>query len=565
MPGEKSYAIHPAVGIARLGNAPADPTDPSTYYLGPEAPYDVPNRGGPYKSGGKIKKQAQRFRIYEFQEGKATREITLLEDDVADISWTVHLANRKAALKIDEPLGSVSRPAVDPPPVFTANGPDAASRYWPATTRNEGVTDRAKLCIDPGPQTVSKAKPQDILQGGITFVASNGAPASKAVSLGSLFSEPDTGRLLVFGGDGTSEGLDADGKFSSLPKLKSWGDNDNWYDNTADGWVTATVTFTDGSTATLSQPEQRAWVLCVAPRYTPVFNQFTSLYDVARSVVTMPTGTVPRPSFARDIYPILRSVSWLGWVSARGSLGHGTTRAGYYLSEDRMRQMSDNDPDPDSDAYKARQGMFARVRNPNVKPSRDGIQKQMPQVSNDITIHEDRAYAIATVTHLQYAMLTKWAAGEFDADGVPTHVPFDQLAVADQPHALDLATLENSAGTPFYPGIESWRIMAAPGLYVGLLRIGNAAPGDLTIGNALPWQADFLDCNDIWWPIQRPNEVQRGGEALQPWVPQAWMPTEDTADYNKMVEGWWRLGFIVSKDDGATYEEVEGSAHGSGP
>src|SRR5262245_14609689 len=49
MSADKTYAIHPAIGIARLGNAVADPADSSSYYLGAESPYQVPNQGQPYK------------------------------------------------------------------------------------------------------------------------------------------------------------------------------------------------------------------------------------------------------------------------------------------------------------------------------------------------------------------------------------------------------------------------------------------------------------------------------------------------------------------------------------
>jgi hypothetical protein len=143
---------------------------------------------------------------------------------------------------------------------------------------------------------------------------------------------------------------------------------------------------------------------------------------------------------------------------------------------------------------------------------------------------------------------------------VPNIVPFDQVPVAQQPAALDRAALEGTAGTPFYPGIESWRILVSPGTYAAPMRIGNKTqPGDLTIGNALPWQADFLDCNDIWWPIQRPNEVSRDGQALQEWVPNSWINIQDNGDYHTMVLGWWELGFVVTHDDGNTYVEVERS------
>jgi hypothetical protein len=110
----KTYAIHPALGIARMGNAIVVPDDPTTWYLGAESPYEVPNKGQPYKVGTQVKKQGQRFRIYEYDNGVATREITLQQSDIAAIEWTVRLANRKAALNTDAAPGSISRPAVVP-------------------------------------------------------------------------------------------------------------------------------------------------------------------------------------------------------------------------------------------------------------------------------------------------------------------------------------------------------------------------------------------------------------------------------------------------------------------
>src|SRR5215831_5296840 len=56
------YRIHPAIGIARFGNA-----DPSTFFIGPEVPGygpsgDAPGTGvSPYKHNGLVKPQAARF------------------------------------------------------------------------------------------------------------------------------------------------------------------------------------------------------------------------------------------------------------------------------------------------------------------------------------------------------------------------------------------------------------------------------------------------------------------------------------------------------------------------
>src|ERR687883_626890 len=82
--------IHPGVGIARLGNSP------SGFYVGPEAPGQLPAPEGGFKdSAGRIKRQAARFRVYGLdQAGNVVREVTA---DVGQVTWRVHLANRKAA------------------------------------------------------------------------------------------------------------------------------------------------------------------------------------------------------------------------------------------------------------------------------------------------------------------------------------------------------------------------------------------------------------------------------------------------------------------------------------
>src|SRR5215213_2003002 len=83
------YAILPGVGIARVGNAPEE------FFIGPEAPGEVPRAEGGFKDAeGRVKRQAARFRVYGLNEaGEAVREITA---DEAEITWRVHLANRKA-------------------------------------------------------------------------------------------------------------------------------------------------------------------------------------------------------------------------------------------------------------------------------------------------------------------------------------------------------------------------------------------------------------------------------------------------------------------------------------
>src|SRR6266851_7734463 len=130
------YRIHPAIGIARIGDAPA-----ANFFFAPERPNDrlVP----PFKVAGRIRRQAQRFRIYEYTESAGvwtvSREITADLPDVVELTWTVHLANRKAAFFTFN--GLVGSPVLGGAPV--------------PVRRNAGVGDRRKLQIDPLPRSIT--------------------------------------------------------------------------------------------------------------------------------------------------------------------------------------------------------------------------------------------------------------------------------------------------------------------------------------------------------------------------------------------------------------------------
>src|SRR5260370_29431737 len=159
-----SIKIHPAVGIARLGNSPSE------YFIGPERPgAHVKPKTGFKDAQGRIKRQAARFRLFGYDsKGKLVKEITSKE---ASISWTTHLANKKAAWKRFVGLNS--------------NSP----------LRNASVTDRKSLLIDPGPRSLSGPNKVASFETG-TFLGS-------IVPLGEMRTDRQ-GRLLVLGGFGNS-------------------------------------------------------------------------------------------------------------------------------------------------------------------------------------------------------------------------------------------------------------------------------------------------------------------------------------------------------------------------
>jgi len=194
--------IHPAIGIARVGNSPTE------YFVGPEKPgVHTPPPGGYRDAQGRIKRQAARFRLFGYDtKGKLIGEVTAKD---ADITWKVSLANKKAEWIKFQGRKSITNTSL---------------------RRNPTVTDRNSLIINPAPRSLS----------GSNQAASfdTGKFLGVSVPLGDMRTEKD-GRLLVLGGFGKSAS-------PAHMLLSEFANNDGWYDDVSDGPVTASVKFKNG-------------------------------------------------------------------------------------------------------------------------------------------------------------------------------------------------------------------------------------------------------------------------------------------------------------------------------
>jgi len=260
------YHIYPPIGIARVGNSPDE------YYFGPEQylglPFEAENGTEvPVKTfrdkSGRMKRQAARFYVYTFNpdspESAGTR-IQIGKDDVINIEWHVHVANKKAVWYEFKQLQGEHGYAADHP------------------LRNASVTspvERQKLIIDPGPVVVSGKKDRASMNrtGGqphypVTFPPENLLP-EPIDTLGEVRTD-EAGNLEVLGGLGNS-GSDIE------PNITAYANNDNWWDDISDGSINATIHLADGSKVVASQP---AWVLVAPPAYAPQVANVTTLYDV---------------------------------------------------------------------------------------------------------------------------------------------------------------------------------------------------------------------------------------------------------------------------------------------
>ncbi|WP_034156989.1 LodA/GoxA family CTQ-dependent oxidase [Sphingomonas sp. ERG5] len=284
------YRIHPAIGIARLGDSP------DGFCITPEGPAQLPiecdSMGNPakgnapvkkFKDGkGRIKRQAARFQIYVYDEQSPEGRPLKLKDGIegggnqgtlVDIQWRVQLANKKAAwYTFDGLRGEVGYPSDAP-------------------LRNPTITDaqaRQKLIIDPGPQTVDhktrrKASfARDTNPAYAVNFPPTGMQPRDIDTLGDLITDDD-GRLLVLAGHGRS------GSFASgfgHPRIDTYANSDSWFDDISDGPVMARLVMQAENVGQLRyiDVEYPAWVLAGYPRYAPEVLDMITLEDVVEDL-----------------------------------------------------------------------------------------------------------------------------------------------------------------------------------------------------------------------------------------------------------------------------------------
>lgn len=506
-------AIHPGIGVARVGNSPEG------YYIGPEVEHPPPMKPGELRDKtGALKREAARFRIYGYNAaGEVVRELTAAD---ASIEWQVELANKKAAWY-------QFQIALDIP---EASDPKMAD---PSLMRNAGVKDRATLAILPGARSISGPK-----KSGKAYQFDSGRFVHKPVYLGELRTD-EAGRLLVLGGHGVSASVD--GKPAT-----TFANNDGWHDDTADGPVRATVKLKG-----VSLPVDGAWVLVAPPNYGPQLRSVRTMAAVMQDVfVQAGLQAFPeRVSFTRDILPLLAHQSGLQWANKGFAAQFGW--GGPFNAQDErwIRKLAST-----SDTWKEER---QSVANAFRRFDRDGVSPlPWPWMYGDAmnVPPADTPRQNAAVTDTQLRMLDLWAAGDFEADWKPGARPprrIEDVPLPLQPGTLDRAAMDHCLADAFHPGCEITWPMRHASMYRAPFRLREAAAGtpplpsygsqltpaaatavggplyeqsagDLTRWMAVPWQTDTASCRSgyyagygpkydpyvpSFWPARVPNQV----------------------------------------------------------
>jgi len=318
----------------------------------------------------------------------------------------------------------------------------------------------------------------------------------------------ENGHLLVLGGAGRS------GSVAPVAKIESSYNNEGWFDDTSDGPVRATVTLPGGRVL----EAEPAWVLVTPPNFAPAITNLVSLHERIQETLGLTAQEAQEDpvNYHRQIRPLLSRLALLSWVNKDAMRGHGPGKAGDFLAPDAQEWLVAKTPD----AALRRRGILDRLRVPPSlqEPGKGKAADRanyyfMPQLAGDAGDPvQEVPDTWMTLLPSQYMAMSKWADGDFTVGKPEVFQPLDALPLDQRPAALDRAALEPCVGAPLCPGIEMTYISEQADTFTilpgGAVRIApDFGPGGVTRFMALPWQSDFHDCNDHWWPAQRPDDV----------------------------------------------------------
>jgi hypothetical protein len=382
------------------------------------------------------------------------------------------------------------------------------------------------LSILPGAREVGGCNAK-----GVPF--DTGVFLGRPVYLGEIFTD-DAGRLLVLGGHGQSASCDGSWAIT-------FANNEGWFDDTSDGPVNAEVNL-----GGLPLEVTPAWVIVAPPNFAPQRKSVRTMWDLMRDVAVKAKllSAPDRPSFTHDILPIFQRMTGLQWVNAGFAAGFGWEGAYDLSSPDVLARLADSGPS----TQELRQTIANAFRRFDVD---SWSPKPWPWLYGDAMNipPQPTPRQHAALSDLQLAMLSQWAAGDFDADYDPAFEPpavIDEVAIGRQGDILTKAALDFCLADAFHPGCEmTWPVRATT-LYMAPFRIAHQTPawiapslgevltsdavtipsgplygqppGGLTRWMAVPWQADTASCRSgydtaydpytpTFWPARVPNNV----------------------------------------------------------
>ena len=644
MSNKTVFRVHPTINFARFGTS-------DEFYLSPETSAGIPVPGTDQLGGlplnaetgetissadlrdeqGQLKRQAARFKLFAYHNegddcypnggGEEILPGTRLADGrvVKEIVWTVHLANKKAGayiivnsqginayadgkvpqLRNPEEYGTVDSPSrllalnIDPGPRAIA-GSEAAAVHFDQQTLASYVNEAGEIVQQPKyPQRFPADSYAELYE-----------PTGPLNSLGELRTDQE-GRLLVLASFGRTAAM-YDEYGDPIP-LTGDLNNVGWFDDAADGPVSATVIFEDAP----AEQAFGAWVVCADPGYAPQIRNVVSVWDDVYNTWIRDLQLQPeiygkyhkpdtphdqhplnynpdyKPVFDRDIRPIFKAASLQRWTANLPELA---------LRAHTAVESITGDDQPNETIMAG----LNYIRNPNNQGESSVGVPLMPLSLGDA------GKDFLSVSKTQYFFLEQWSKNLYDASEGPRLGPGE---------LLDIASLSNCLGGRYVPGIELSYVVREKDIYItdwqtsgsGPFRVKpqpldyataqpdqpflsggwiplhdmtqGLQPGDLSKFMAIPWQTDYNSCSIhqtsintagdntstgnpstlYWsWPSQRPDAVYVADEVVNNVLPQQKWSIRGPGTYAQdpktastfqkplqAVEQWDRIGIIL--------------------
>lgn len=420
-----NYAIYPAIGIARVGNAPADLKDSSSFFYGPTTSPDLTDNKHQkidlekflFKNKlGQIKKQAAQFKIYKHEDGEYQEiSINSPNTDIAYIKWTVHIANQKASW------------------FSFSNAQDMQALSLPQPFRNPSIEDRASLVVDGRELSLSSHECHKRVEIKADFL-------NVDLHLGEMFLDSD-GSLSILGGNGEAKNI------NNAP-ITTFANNDGWIDDISDGTVRATIYFSNGTAPIEVAP---AHVVVTPPNYGQGLNGVVTMYDVIQDLFERHNIVEPEQTdFYQHIYPMLKNLGNMQWVNQGFHLAFGRDSEFDFSKVNFLDQLASSE-DP-----KLKEKILKLFRDPD---SSELSLAKNPQFYGDTFGDFDYfSNQSLSITKTQYKHLKNWAESK---PNITANVDFKKDKFANQPDPLKMTFyhLDSCLGGPFHPGIElTWNL-----------------------------------------------------------------------------------------------------------
>lgn len=570
------YKIHPAIGIARVGNS-----DPNQFYLAPEkegnlpiecdqwgnvipdpnSPDDVKHISSFKDSQGKVLRQGARFRIYIYDDKNPEGRELKIGDTIQgigssgaliDIKWTVWLANKKAAWYQFLQLEGEHGYAPDHP------------------LRNPDITDpneRQKLIIDPGPQTITgKNQKAEFARGKNPGYAQSFPPPYLVPfsidTLGEIRTN-DKQELIVLGGYGHS-GSFKNSKTTDFgqPVIHNYANNPGWFDDTSDGPVTAFLAYRDDKDKQVRylEIEDPSWVVVGYPGYAPQIPDMVNMDEVVFDVAVRqfgsepylygteyanPPTTVPPtdlsawrsakkgynpdyyPYFYKEIWPIIQRpylISFVASVSGQSNEPHNTGPDGNFdLSMISVPPADQPDKQKAKLETAMREKIWLSLRQPGQENvfaptgNPDAFQNNkplMPLLCGDNPITNTLPSKFLRLTDTMLFLLKQWKEGKFINEKLnDIGMNTAQLEGGNNPgKQLDRGVLSNGLGGAFNPGAEVAWIIRNPYIFKKPYRINASVDRLPNMSSSSVSTTPGINAYNISNPLGLQNAISAGLE-----------------------------------------------------